>query len=143
MSESNNKKPMRGTLNIVTYSKSYVNFEDGIKELCSTNSKIFNIFKDHTGSIVGHTSAAEVYKRISELMSENLPNPDTRENTLWEFKVSAANVHVKTNQFLSFGWKFKPVATKEGLSVTFFVTIFGKSEKEVEELIKHGFEEMK
>ena len=143
MSESNNKKPMRGKLNIVTYSKSYVNFEDGIKELCGTNSKIFNIFKDHTGSIVGHTSAAEVYKRISELMSENLPNPDTRENTLWEFKVSAANVHVKTNQFLSFGWKFKPVATKEGLCVTFFVTIFGKSEKEVEELIKHGFEEMK
>ena len=65
MSESNNKKPMRGKLNIVTYSKSYVNFEDGIKELCSTNSKIFNIFKDHTGSIVGHTSSAEGYKRIS------------------------------------------------------------------------------
>ena len=28
MTESNNKKPMRGKLNIVTYSKSYVNFEN-------------------------------------------------------------------------------------------------------------------
>jgi hypothetical protein len=51
-----------------------------------------------------------------------------KEDRIWEFKMSANKVFVKTPNFYSFGWSIKSIRTPDGSrqkSYAFFVTLYG------------------
>ena len=79
---------------------------------------------------------------IIDIATKYTPNYITKENTLWEYKISANSVNVKTNQFISFGWNFKNIKSKDGMVISFYITIHGISDKEIEDLLNNGFKSL-
>jgi uncharacterized protein YfdQ (DUF2303 family) len=141
MSQMNTKTKRNGKISQVSYRKSYTTFAEGLKDCCSVNTKIDHLFSNEENNEEEYT-VKKAYDKVVDLICTNTPNPDTRENTLWEFFVSANSVNIKTNQFLGFGWHFKNIPNKEGMTVDFYITLYGKSDKEVEKLVEAGFEEV-
>jgi hypothetical protein len=139
MSTNNSTSNTRKKISSVTYKKSYPTFKEGLSDICDINKKVADIFTNidfDKDSII-----EDVYGTVVDLAAENCPNPETRENTLWQFSISANSVNIKTNQFLGIGWNIKTVPDKEGNTVTIYVTIFGNGKKEIDDLVENGYKE--
>ena len=132
-----------GRMSINTYRKDYPSFEEGILDICNINPKIskmlcidpFNVNKEDI-------TLSKVISMIIDIATKYTPNYITKENTLWEYKISANSVNVKTNQFISFGWNFKNIKSKDGMVISFYITIHGRSDKEIEDLLNNGFKSL-
>lgn len=128
-----------GRMSSTCYSKDYKTFEDGIVEILENFPRLKNLFfMNSTAAWRGHNQGW-YYERIAELAASNTPNPSTRENMLWEFSIKYDRVYMKTNQFIAIEWRHKRIPSKAGNTISFHITVFGKSQEDIAILEKLGF----
>lgn len=107
--KSISKQMKKEKFQIKTYTKEFETFEEGIKELMDLNPDILSIL----GTDVPE-SPAEAASRMFDCVASNFPNPETGENIFWSINLSANRCVIKTNMFISFGWKLKYTKAAEG-----------------------------
>lgn len=133
--EIKNVKVTKRKLEITKFTKETTNFLAGIKE-------VMRILPESISSLFAEEnliSQINMTKSVAELALQKTPNFETRENILWEFKISANKVYVKTDEYCSFGWVIKSVEKNNGKfepTYTFFIQLYGNN-FQMESLLKH------
>ena len=106
--------------------------------LSNLPEKISNLFR---GSEYSHV---EMTRKIVDVLTGHVPNFETRENVLWEFKISANKVTVKTDEYCGFGWVTRSIKDETALNgfrldYTFYINVFGDNFAMETKLLNAGF----
>ncbi len=117
----------------IIFAKHYEDFMQGINGINSILSEsLQKQFEFDRASNI-----REVLNNILQVAEDNIPMIGT-DTAYWEFKITASNSTIKTNEHLSFGWNRRPNGT-----YVFIVTLYGfdnnyfKKQSQLQEL---GFE---
>ena len=116
------------------------NFESGMTNILNNLPKeIENLLR---GSEHSHF---EMTRKIVDVLSGKVPNFETRENVLWEFKISANKVSVKTDKYCGFGWTVKSIKNAYNwfsTEYTFTVSVYGDNFEMETKLASAGFKKV-
>lgn len=112
----------RKKIEVVTYSKTFTSFFDGMEEM-TLCSNVVDYFLSEFGSDYRYIDAA--IGAVAHMAAEYTPNPVSKENIHFDFKISKNACRVKTNKFIGFGWNSKLTEDKSAAIYTFFVDVYG------------------
>ena len=118
------------------FSKPFSNFYAGITEVYEMSCYLKELFENVV-------EPADVYKKLAEIASDYTPNIESRENMLWEVHISGNRCHLKTNNFIGFGWQIRTV--KEGevynSTYTFMINVIGSNPELEAQLAENYWEQ--
>ena len=101
-SMKNVAKELRKNFVITTYKKSFDSFSAGINELREISevaAKILGVEEELTP-----TTAAQ---KVMDEFANNFPSVEDGQNIFWSVDISASRCVIKTNDYVSFGWKYR------------------------------------
>lgn len=120
-------------------------FYDGICEICDRSEAIFGILKDFSPSKSLPKNIEEANSVLRNLVKMNIPNIEGKKNMLWEFKITAKHVHIKTDRYIGFGWYIGTERQENGEYVTkytFTIDVFGdRQDALINDLIEMNWNE--
>ena len=123
--------------------KTVQKFSKTSNDFVATWESLINILPPSIQSLFSDTFATpyDVTKRMAEISLIFTPDLISRENVLWEFKISADKVLIKTDKFISFGWTIKSEKNTEGtynITYIFEIYVIGNDDFELERKINNA-----
>lgn len=126
------------TKKVSTYTKQYDIFENGIVDLRDLGGVFADILY-----VDGYEDTPDV---AADKMLEAFQNhfPTVEKNRFWSLNISSTRCMLKTDQKVSFGWKFKYRYDKESETtnisdIEFTITLFGDQGELEENLVNNGW----
>lgn len=100
-------REMKSNFVVTTYKKTFDSFSAGIDELRTTCPLAATILGD--GELTTTTSA----RKLLGAFNDKFPCLESGENVFWALDISASRCLLKTNEHVSFGWKYRYTRDKE------------------------------
>lgn len=95
-------REMRKNFVITTYKKSFDDFATGINELKGISSVAANIL-----GVEEELTPTTASQKVMDAFANHFPSVESGENIFWSVDISASKCVVKTNEYVSFGWKYR------------------------------------